>query len=181
MPPSGPEVSTASSNMSNRGDWILAEFEQHAASRRGMNEDVEVPSGADLDLVRDQPHAPSLKIFKRCRNVVYMNCHVMETLSALGDELGNDRIRRGPLQKFQAAFAGRHECSTNFLMFDNFFAYDLHPELLVEFASFSNALHRDAQMINLKHASLRPAAVSNRFHAQPFGLGPLDSRNAVDA
>src|SRR5215471_7046318 len=154
-PPCLPEVSTASSSMSDRRDGILAEFEQHATGRRGMHENVKVAAGADFDLVRDKAHAFTLQLFEGCRDVVHVDGNVMESFAALRDEFVDNRIFGGSFQKFQPAFARRHHRSANFFVLDHFLAYDLHAKFLVKLASLGNTLYRDAQMIDLKHASLR--------------------------
>src|SRR5437868_7960605 len=154
MPPCRPEVSTASSSMSDRRDRILTEFQQYTSGRRRMDEDVKMPAGADLDLVRNEAHAFALQLFKCCRDVVYMDRHMMQPLATLGDELGNHGILGSSLEKFQAAFARGHERSSNFLVLDDFLANNFHAKLLVKLASFGDALHRDAQMIDLKHPLL---------------------------
>ena len=79
----------------------------------------------------------------------------MQSLTTLGDEFTNYRVFGGSLKKFQPAFArGHHRCAYFFVL-DNFLANNLHAKLLVKLASLCNTLHRDAQMIDLKHALLQ--------------------------
>src|SRR5579872_6488296 len=81
MPPWRPEVSTASSSMSDGADRVLAEFQQHSAGGRGMHKDVEMSAGADLDLVGDEAHAACLKIFEGGGNIVHMNGYVVQAFA----------------------------------------------------------------------------------------------------
>src|SRR5690242_7415492 len=92
MPPCLPEVSTASSSMSDRGDRILTEFEQNTSGRGWMHENIKVSACPDLDLIRDEAHALALQIFESCGDVVHVDGNMMETFAALGYELIDYRI-----------------------------------------------------------------------------------------
>src|SRR5689334_636080 len=92
MPPCLPEVSTASRSMSDRGDRILAEFEQHASGSGRMYEDVQVPASADFDFVGDEPHALALEVLESCGDVVHVDRDVMEAFAALRNEFIDNGI-----------------------------------------------------------------------------------------
>src|SRR5438034_983633 len=68
----------------------LDQFKQNAASARGVDEDIAMPAGPDLDFLRDQPHAILFELADSRFQVGNAERNVMQSLAAFGDELGND-------------------------------------------------------------------------------------------
>src|SRR5438105_5459091 len=86
MPPCRPEVSMASSSISDRGDRVLAEFEQDASRGGRVHKDIEMSTGAYLDFIGNEAHAFAFQLFESIRDIVHVDCHVMQSLAAFRNE-----------------------------------------------------------------------------------------------
>src|SRR5438105_14193915 len=73
---------------------IFAQFQQYAAGRRGMHEDVEMAAGADFYLIADQPRAFLFELLDRSREIVDGNGNVVQPFAAFGNEASDGGIRR---------------------------------------------------------------------------------------
>lgn len=68
---------------------ILHQFQQNPAGARGMDKDVEMSTGADLDFLRHKARTGLLEIFHGLREIRDVDGDVVQTLTALGNEFGN--------------------------------------------------------------------------------------------
>src|SRR5208337_856135 len=83
MLPFRPEVSTATTSMLDTPGSVFHQFEQHASGARRVNEHVEVPACADLDVFGDQTRARCLQAGDRASEVGNVQRNVMQSFATL--------------------------------------------------------------------------------------------------
>src|SRR3954469_9062104 len=86
-----------------------------------MNEDVAMSACADPDFLGNEPHAVSLQACNGGGQVRNFQAHVMQALAALGNKLGDGRVRGGALEQFEAALSYGNHYQSYLLVFDRLF------------------------------------------------------------
>src|SRR5205085_12141284 len=75
----------------------------------------------------------------------------MDSLAALGNELGDRRGFIRCFQQFHSAFANRDHRDPHLFMRNRLFMHDLEAQLLVEFPRLRQVLYCDTQMVDGGH------------------------------
>src|SRR5258708_7695302 len=101
------------------------QFQQDPASARRMHKNITMPAGPDLNFVRDKTCTASFELLHCSRQIRDMDRHMMQPFAALGNKLGNYRIRTGGFQQLDAAFANVDHGHFDFLVRDYFFTSNL--------------------------------------------------------
>jgi len=135
------------------GNGVLADFEEHAASVGGMDEEIEVAASADLNVVGDESRALGFEGFEGGGDVVDMQGDVVKAFSMPGEEAADRRVGGGRLKEFDAGVAGGDESGADLLVFDGFFANNAETKALIEGAGLGNATDRDADVIEGGHGN----------------------------
>src|SRR5579862_6259805 len=87
---------------------VFHQLQQHATGAGRMYKYIEVTAGADFDLVGNEARARRLQALDGGRQIVDMQGDVVQAFAALGQELGDRRLRRSRLKQLDAALARRH-------------------------------------------------------------------------
>src|SRR5215213_7832146 len=107
---------------------VLDEFEQHAASRGGVDKSDEAPAGAVARLLIYQTCASGFEA-RECRPDVWdADGDVMYAGPALLQKLGDGRVRAGRLKQLDARLAGGQHRHVDALLLDRLGVPDLQPQ-----------------------------------------------------
>src|SRR6185437_13579365 len=115
------------------GRGFLHQFQKHSARAGGMDKNIEMPAGANFDLVGNQPRPGSFELLHRIGQIRNMQCNVMQPLASFFQKLGNRRVGTCWFEQFNATLAERNHGHFHLLVRHGFFTHDLKPELLVKF------------------------------------------------
>jgi hypothetical protein len=130
---------------------IFADFEEDATGAGGVDEEIKVAAGADLDVFGDKADALGFEGFKCGGDVVDVEGDVVEPLAAFGEEAADGRVGAGGLDELDAGVAGGDHGGADVLVLDGFFVDDVEAEGLVKFAGLGDAADGDAEMVELGH------------------------------
>jgi len=132
-------------------DWILAYFEEDAASAGGVDEEVQMAACADLNVVGDEAGSLGFQGFKRRGDVVDVERDMVQAFAAFREEVANGRIGCSWLHQLDAGLAGGNHRRAHLLLLNGLFLDDLEAEGFVELARLGDAADGDADVVDLGH------------------------------
>lgn len=114
-----------------------------------MNKYVKVSAGSCTRFVQ-QTGPRGFEPFHRGVQIGHRQSHVMQTFTALVDELGDHRIGLGGFQQLDARFTYRQHRGVNFFNGDSFAQRHGQPKLIaIEIERLVDGAHGNSEMIDL--------------------------------
>jgi hypothetical protein len=147
---------------------VFTNFEEDAAGAGGVDEEVEVAAGSDLDVFGDEAGSLGFEGFESGGDVVDVESDVVEAFTAFGEEAADGGIFGGGFEKLDASFAGGDHGGADVFLLDGFFVNDGEAEGFVELACLGDAADGDSDVVEFGHKY----RVQGRGHRVQGQLGP---------
>src|SRR5215831_2841640 len=109
----------------------------------------------------DQANSGGFQGFQRLFDILDFHCDVVNAFTALRHKFRYRRFGSGWFQQLDSAVTDLQHCDANTLLVDLIVSADAQPDRsLVNLQSFTERLHRDADMIDL-HLNLKLRIISS--------------------
>jgi hypothetical protein len=131
--------------------WVFTYFEEDAVGAGGVDEEVEVAAGSDLNVFGDEAGSLGFEGFEGAGDVVDVEGDVVEAFAAFGEEAADGRVQLGRFEELYAGFACGDHGDADLLLLYGFFVNDGEAKGFVELACLGDAADGDADVVDLGH------------------------------